>query len=175
MSNSLRSPLLPARLLCLWDFPAPSLRFSSVLAWRIPGTGEPGGLLSMGSHRVGHDWSDLAAVAAAGIFEDIQGICIASHFLWDSQNQAEMSQRKSFPSLWSQVSLRAWRLHISRFQAQWSYASPWLATVYMIPNVRGGNTWPSPQQRVRHAFNSFPHWKETLNDAGQEVCKLICC
>ena len=33
---------------------------SSVLAWRIPGTGEPGGLLSMGSHRVGHDWSDLA-------------------------------------------------------------------------------------------------------------------
>jgi len=34
---------------------------SSVLARRIPGTGEPGGLPSMGSHRVGHDWSDLAA------------------------------------------------------------------------------------------------------------------
>ena len=34
---------------------------SSVLAWRIPGTGEPGGLPSMGSHRVGHDWSDLTA------------------------------------------------------------------------------------------------------------------
>ena len=38
---------------------------SSVLALRIPGTGEPGGLPSMGSHRVGHDWSDLAAAAAA--------------------------------------------------------------------------------------------------------------
>ena len=37
---------------------------SSVLAWRIPGIGEPGGLLSMQSHRVGHDWSDLAAAAA---------------------------------------------------------------------------------------------------------------
>ena len=37
---------------------------SSVLAWRIPGTGEPGGLPSMGLHRVGHDWSDLAAAAA---------------------------------------------------------------------------------------------------------------
>ena len=37
---------------------------SSILAWRIPGTGEPGGLPSMGSQRVGHDWSDLAAVAA---------------------------------------------------------------------------------------------------------------
>ena len=34
---------------------------SSVLAWRIPGTGEPGGLVSMGSHRVRHNWSDLAA------------------------------------------------------------------------------------------------------------------
>ena len=34
---------------------------SSVLAWRIPGTMESGGLPSMGSHRVGHDWSDLAA------------------------------------------------------------------------------------------------------------------
>ena len=38
---------------------------SSVLAWRIPETGEPGGLPSMGSHRVRHDWSDLAAAAAA--------------------------------------------------------------------------------------------------------------
>ena len=37
---------------------------SSVLAWRIPGMGEPGGLPSMGSHRVGHDCSNLAAAAA---------------------------------------------------------------------------------------------------------------
>ena len=40
---------------------------SSVLAWRIPGTGEPGGLPSTGSHRVRHDWSDLAAAAATVI------------------------------------------------------------------------------------------------------------
>ena len=38
---------------------------SSVLAWRIPETEEPGGLPSMGSHRVGYNWSDLAAAAAA--------------------------------------------------------------------------------------------------------------
>ena len=37
---------------------------SSTLAWRIPGMGEPGGLLSVGSHRVGHDRTDLAAAAA---------------------------------------------------------------------------------------------------------------
>ena len=43
---------------------------SSVLAWRIPGTGEPGGLLSMGSRRVGHDRSDLAAAAAATLMAE---------------------------------------------------------------------------------------------------------
>ena len=42
---------------------------SSILAWRILWTGEPGGLLSMGSHRVGHNWRDLAAAAAACIGE----------------------------------------------------------------------------------------------------------
>ena len=36
---------------------------SSVLAWRIPGMGEPGGLPSLGSHRVGHYWVDVAAAA----------------------------------------------------------------------------------------------------------------
>ena len=45
---------------------------SSVLAWRIPGTGEPGGLPSMGSHRVRHNWSDLA-VAAHGDGRITQG------------------------------------------------------------------------------------------------------
>ena len=47
---------------------------SSVLAWRIPGMGEPGGLLSMGSHRVGHDWSDLAAAAAKILIIILRGI-----------------------------------------------------------------------------------------------------
>ena len=46
----------------------------SVLAWRILGTGEPGWLPSMGSHRVGHNWSDLAAAAAAAELY---------HYLWD--------------------------------------------------------------------------------------------
>ena len=42
---------------------------TNLLAWRIPGTGEPGGLPSMGSHRVGHDWSDSAAEAAGSILK----------------------------------------------------------------------------------------------------------
>ena len=47
----------------------------SVLAWRIPGMGEPGGLPSMGSHRVRHDRSDVAAAAAHFVYG-------SSRFLW---------------------------------------------------------------------------------------------
>ena len=54
---------------------------SSVVAWRIPGTGEPGGLPSTGLHRVGHDWSDLAA-AAAGVRD------CAGH--WGCKNEPDM-------------------------------------------------------------------------------------
>ena len=49
----------------------------SVLAWRIPGTGEPGGLPSMGSHRVRHDWSDLAAATGSSqITRRLGHICV---------------------------------------------------------------------------------------------------
>ena len=54
---------------------------SSVLAWRIPGTGEPGRLPSMGSHRVGHDWSDLAAAAAAGSISFLPGEIVLNYVL----------------------------------------------------------------------------------------------
>ena len=55
---------------------------SSVLAWRIPGTGKPGGLPSRGSHRVGHDWSNLAVAAQRKrIFKRIY-ICITESLCW---------------------------------------------------------------------------------------------
>ena len=53
---------------------------SSVLAWRIPGVGKSGGLLSMGLHRVGHNWSDLAA-AATFRWRDYSWLSI-----WDQYN-----------------------------------------------------------------------------------------
>ena len=56
---------------------------SSGLAWRIPGMGETGGLPSTGLHRVGHDWSDLAA-AAAWLWQ--RNSCIPSHTTWKSMN-----------------------------------------------------------------------------------------
>ena len=58
---------------------------SSVLAWRIPGMGKPGRLPSMGSHRVGHNWSDLAIAIAIAIMRDVEhffmclsAICMSS-------------------------------------------------------------------------------------------------
>ena len=53
---------------------------SSVLTWRIPGTGEPGGLPSMGSHRIGHKWSDLAA-AAVPLYPRAPHLLLQAYFL----------------------------------------------------------------------------------------------
>ena len=52
---------------------------STVLAWRIPGMGEPGGLPSMGSHRVEHDWSDLSSSSSSS--DCLEGLQERTH--WD--------------------------------------------------------------------------------------------
>ena len=67
---------------------------SSVHAWRIPGMGEPGGLQSMGSHRVGHDWSDLAAAAATGPYMGPFAI-LDDHILGSRKNYKQKYGRMS--------------------------------------------------------------------------------
>ena len=54
-------------LACMCALEKEMATHSSVLAWRIPGTGELGGLPSMGLHRIRHNWSDLAAAAVAAV------------------------------------------------------------------------------------------------------------
>ena len=81
---------------------------SSVLAWRTPGTGEPGGLPSMGSHRVGHDWSDLAAAAAAALYSACMHICVLSHVWffvtpWTVAHQDPLSMKSSRQEYWSRL------------------------------------------------------------------------
>ena len=49
-------------IVCVWE--EKMATHSSILAWRIPWTEEPGGLPSTGPHRVGHGWSDLACMHA---------------------------------------------------------------------------------------------------------------
>ena len=66
-----------------WKPMNPLATHSSVLSWRIPGMGEPGGLPSMGSHRVEHNWSDLAATAA----NSVQFSSVVSDSLWSHELQ----------------------------------------------------------------------------------------
>ena len=73
---------------------------SSVLAWRIPGTAEPGGLSSVGSHRVGHHWGGLAAAAAADVFLEL------SCFFNDSVDAGNLI---SGSSAFSKSSLNIWK------------------------------------------------------------------
>ena len=107
---------------------------SNILAWRIPGTEEPGGVPSMGLHRVGHDWSDLAAAAAYKlIFQKYMCVCVwvaqSCPTLWDPMDcippgssdrgmlQARIPERIDVPisrgSSWprnrTQVSPSAWK------------------------------------------------------------------
>ena len=73
---------------------------SSILAWRIPGTGKPGGLPSMESHRVGHDWSVLAAAAAlAQVFQCVLRIADQRLFA-----QIRIQKRVFTSLLWSTFS-----------------------------------------------------------------------
>ena len=79
---------------------------SSVLAWRITGTGEPGGLPSLGSHRVRHDWSDLAAAAAP--YSSVQLLSCVQVFAtpWTVAHQASLSVTNS-QSLLKHMSIKS--------------------------------------------------------------------
>ena len=123
---------------------------SSVLAWRIPGLGEPGGLPSMGSHRVGHDWSDLAAAAAAAGFVHPSESAIFLH-----NSRAMQKSRWEDPGFWECVLAPGWA-------AWWGQAlSP---TCLSNPSVfKGGHPlWPRSQiTRLIYVFKI-----DTLTQAG---------
>ena len=70
---------------------------SSVLAWRFPGTGEPGGLPSVGSHRVRHDWSDLAAAAAEPADSSPEWRDSIRQFQWTTCSHWEGNNDKKSP------------------------------------------------------------------------------
>ena len=88
---------------------------SSVLAWRIPGTGEPGGLPSVGSHRVGHDWSDLAAAAAT-----LQMLVTAETGMWPAESLRHLKEQVSLF-----LSLRTEERLFTGVPAPWSFGYAW--------------------------------------------------
>ena len=106
---------------------------STVLAWRIPGMGEPGGLPSMGSHRVGHDWIDLAAAAAGGcvsppIFCPSVWLCPAlSHLLGSAAVQEHVSGTDP---------LSCWHRNPCPSKMKYWYCQPVFLDAYFIRDCR---------------------------------------
>ena len=86
---------------------------SSVLAWRIPGTAEPGGLPSMESHRIRHDWSDLAAAAAM----DTQK--------WNLRDNTTVHEKMLNITSLREMQLKPqWEIFASRWQSRKTLNSP---------------------------------------------------
>ena len=78
---------------------------SSILAQRILWTGEPGGLISMGSHRVGHDWSDLEAAA----------ICITTYIYCST---LKFRQLKLFCEYSYWIHNQQWKIQVLKYVTQ---------------------------------------------------------
>ena len=90
---------------------------SSVLAWRIPGMGEPGGLPSMGLHRVGHDWSDLAIKVKRALTVTLNCIHTRKEII------NKVYKKEIAPSHWIWINLMQEKKNRSRVQLMfgWSY------------------------------------------------------
>ena len=122
---------------------------SSVLAWRIPGTGEPGGLPSMGSHRVGHDWSNLPAAAAAANINTIT-IYICSLYEFMALISRILCSIQSLSHVWLFVT--PWT---AARQASLSITNFWsLLKLKSIESVMPSNHLVSPSHS---AFNLSQH------------------
>ena len=117
---------------------------SSVLAWRVPGTREPGGLPSLGSHRVGHYWNDLAAGAAAAAA--ILGIKMSKRFVWSKWTT------QIFTSCTEQTFSQTW--FISPFSSQSiAFVMPNKHTLLTFHSLHCGQT-KSPESQT--SFSSIP-------------------
>ena len=114
---------------------------SSVLAWRIPGTGEPGGLPSMGSHRVGHDWSNLAAAATSAVaaYKQKYHICVCINI--------------RISIIWSQKEVKA--------------KSCYIGTILRMPQEYHRNYWSQTLESSYTWRGKRCDWEETFEKFAQ--------
>ena len=121
----------------------------SIFAWRIPGTEEPGGLLSMGSHRVGHDWSDLAA-AAEGTGGWLSWALCGSFFLSTLEKMDTLS-------------VETWVLALSALTQEKASTLMELAKVTLTPRTK---IWVFLYRGALHWSYGLPQtlWYRGLND-----------
>ena len=112
---------------------------SLVLAWRIPGTVEPGGLLSMGSHRVGHDWSDLAAAV-------VYNICILIYH-WFIESLTSLLEKAMAPHSSTLAWKIPWTEKPGRLQSMGSrrVGYDWATSLSLFTSMHWRRKWqPTP-------------------------------
>ena len=161
---------------------------SSVLAWSISGTGEPGGLLSMGSHRVGHDWSDLAAAAAVYLLEKAMAPH-SSTLAWKIPWTEEPGGLKSMGSIKSQTRLSDFTLTFHFHALEKEMATHSSVLVWRIPGTGSlvgcclwGRTESDRLKRLSSSSSSSPnylliYWPATASNTelglGNKFCYFL--
>ena len=113
---------------------------SSVLDWRIPGTGKPGGLPSMGSHRVRHNWRDLAAAAASNYIGFPGGTAVknppanagdVSSISGSGRSPGEGNSNPLQYSCWENPTDKGtWWVTVLRVTKSWTWLSNWACKLY---------------------------------------------
>ena len=164
---------------------------SSILAWRIPWTEEPGGLLSMGSHRVGHNWRDLACMCALeeGNGNPLQYSCLENprdrEAWWGAicgvaQNQTQLKQLNSSSSSNNMASFLVEDFLSQKQQTKFlSYLisdSHWLMAAHPGPNScpYGWNHHDWYRELSRHPL--YVVWRELRIEAflnGLDISSLM--
>ena len=140
----------------------------SVLAWRIPGTGEPGGLPTMGSHRVGHDWGDLAAAAAvlqniSKVMSSLQKECV--NFFYSQMSRDKLSLQELNKGTLVTVKQRAGS---SRQAIEYDYNNK-SKSKKQFPSW--SQNWLPPYNTLAYSFSSF---EPARFMSGSNCCFLIC-
>ena len=123
--------------------------YSSVLAWRIPGMAEPGGLPSLGSHRVGHDWSDLAAAAYMCIY-------VSTYIYIYTHTSGSLVTSGSFISDFSLV-FTVYCKRVSWVDSTQSYQK-WIAIIYLETL-----TWKFHQRYIKNSGKNSSSWNKNLS------------
>ena len=130
---------------------------SSVLAWRIPGTEEPSGPVSMGSHRVGHDWSDLAAAADPSE----ESLSIVPTALWNAF--LKHHGLKINITVWS----TGYRMDIVSTDIRTTWIS-----LYIFLRALG---WLDQQSCFERNLFFLSSGLEIINYENKPCCKQMCC
>ena len=137
---------------------------SSVLAWRIPGTAEPGGLPSTGSHRVGHNWSDLAAAVREREKASQNSICPMVSYVKAKTTTVENTQKRPKWKSINEENGEGWRKAV-RFRLLLD-GTP--LQYFCLENPMDGGAWWAAVHgvnRVRHdwatslSLFTFMHWR----------------